>query len=369
MNSCRRNSAGALAKSGRRRCAGLIRRIATLSDPTMSRPSRARVCSTECRLQAPIRAAQHTCRDLQLGAADRDAPFVWVSPRSRHWLLGIAALCALLAAPRALARPPALRVQWQAPQGCPDQAEMLKRVAAVVGDDALPADLRVIGDVTQTANGYRAQLSIQAGGNTGLRTLDHSQCDILADSAALVIALSAHRAEDPARAKLSLSVATHASVVDGVLPRAALGGGVGVALEGWASLRWELNGSYYAGQTATYEGLSIGADFRLLRVAARGCRVWSLGRCDLAPCIGAELYRIDGAGFGGQVQKNGGAFVWGPALSMFLRLRVWRSLNAQLSAGANLAVSRQRFTYGDLGLLHRPDALAYQVSLAPEVLF
>lgn len=246
---------------------------------------------------------------------------------------------------------------------------MLKRVAAVVGDDALPADLRVTGDVTQTETGYRAQLRIQAGGNTGLRTLDHSQCDILADSTALVIALSANRTEAPARAQLLLSVAPHASIVHGVLPRPAFGAGVGVAVEGWASLRWELNGSYYAGQTATYEGLSIGADFRLLRVAARGCRVWSLGRGDLAPCIGAELYRIEGAGFGGQVQRNGGAFVWGPALSVLLRLRIWRSLNVQLSAGANIAVSRQRFIYGDLGLLHRPDALAYQVLLAPEVLF
>jgi hypothetical protein len=104
-------------------------------------------------------------------------------------------------------------------------------------------------------------------------------------------------------------------------------------------------------------------------VAARGCRVWSLGRIDLAPCVGAELYRFDGAGFGGMVERNGGSFVWGPELSMLLRLRVWRRLAFQLSAGATLAVTRQRFTYGDLGPLHRPDALAYQMSLAPEVLF
>lgn len=250
---------------------------------------------------------------------------------------------------------------------------MVTRIARALGDDTQLGNLAVIGSVTQTDAGYRAELSIQSDGGTGQRTIDNSQCDILADSVALVIALSANGStvgsSDTSATKLSFAMSAHASLLSGPLPSPALGGGIGFALEGWRSLRWEVSGSYYAEQAATYDALSIGADFRLLRVAARGCRVWGMGQLDLAPCVGAELYRIDGTGFGGMVARNGGSFVWGPALSMLVRLHVWRRLTIELSAGAALAVSRQRFTYGDLGLLHRPDALAYQVLLAPEVLF
>jgi hypothetical protein len=377
MDSCRTNSARVLSRVGRRRCTGLIRTVAALPDPTMSRPSRARVCSTDRGLQALIDARMwHRARGwLQLRAAVRRTALTWVDASLRGWLVVLATTCAcaLASTTRALAQAPELSLRWQAPLGCPDQAEMETRVARALEDDTLRAKLAVMANVTETESGYRAQLSIQTDGGIGQRTLDNSRCDILADSVALVIALSANRslgsASDASKKELVLAISAHASLVGGPLPRPAVGAGVGFALEGWKRLRWEINGSYYAEQTTTYTGLSIGADFRLLRVAARGCMVWSLGQLDVAPCLGAELYRIDGAGFGGMVERNGGSFVWGPELSTLVRLRVWRRLAVQLSAGATFAASRQRFTYGDLGLLHQPDALAYQLSLAPEVLF
>lgn len=248
---------------------------------------------------------------------------------------------------------------------------MITRLANALGDEKLPAGLQVAVDVTQTKDGYRALVTIRIENSVGERRLQSRQCDVLADSVALVIALSANRNEPlttpPARMVLSLSA--HGSLVSGPLPTLAPGAGIALALEGWAALRWEISGSYYAGQTTTYDQLMVAADFRLLRVAARSCRVWSIGRLDLAPCAGAALYRIDGAGVGGMVQKSGGSFVWGPELSVLLRLSLWRHFAIQLSGGAALAVSRQRFIYNDLGSLHRPAALAYQVALAPEVLF
>ncbi len=308
------------------------------------------------------------------GLAGQRATLAWLRISIRCWLicLAISCACSLIATTRTHALAPAVHLRWQAPAGCPDQAEMERRVAQLLSDDALPKKLSATAEVTKNEAGYRAQLSIQTEGGIGQRTLDHSQCEILADSAALVIVLSAnrtHASSGASRTKLVFGVSAHASLVRGVLPRFALGGGLGLALEGWASLRWEISASYYAAQSATYEALSVGADFRLLRVAARSCRIWTIGRLDLAPCVGAQLYRIDGAGFGGVVESSGGSFVWGPEVSVLLRLQVWRRLSIQLSAGAAWSVSRQRFTYGDLGLLHRPDAFAYQALLAPEVRF
>jgi hypothetical protein len=261
-----------------------------------------------------------------------------------------------------------LRVQWQAPAGCPDGADMLERIERALGRDLVSPDASVVAKVTQHAALYRVLLRIQAADGVGERTLEHAQCEVLADSAALVIALSVSQPRVSTQS-LEVAVGLYASILSGPLPRPALGAGMSLAVSGWARLRWELSGSYSIAQSVSYPGLSVGADFGLLRLAARGCSVWSLGRFELAPCLGVALHRIAGEGFGGMVERSGSSWMWAPELSTLLRVRVWRALALQLSAGAGVELSRQRFVYGDLGVLHRPDAWAFWVSLAPEVLF
>lgn len=251
---------------------------------------------------------------------------------------------------------------------------MLSRVERALGDDLRTTRIRADVQVTQQRAGYQARLRIEEDGRLGERTLDHPQCDVLADSVALVIALSQRAAghdvdHDSAPAQLALAFSAHASAALGPLPKLALGAGASVALELPAIWRFELSGSYYVVQSASYPGLDIGADFRLFRVAARGCKAWRLGSLDLGPCLGVAWYRVAAAGFGGMQQQQGGANVWGPELSALARLRLTPRLYLQLSAAAALAVSRQRFTFSDLGLLHRPAAFACQLLVAPEVLF
>ena len=56
----------------------------------------------------------------------------------------------------------------------------------------------------------------------------------------------------------------------------------------------------------------------------RGCRLWSLGAFELAPCLGAQFYAITGKGFGGMDSRDGGSLLWGPTLGVFGRLRLLR---------------------------------------------
>ena len=260
-----------------------------------------------------------------------------------------------------------LAIQWTAPAGCPDRAEMVSRVERALEDASAPEQLSATGKVTRLPGMYRAQVRVQSSIGSGERVLENTDCEILADSVALVIALSASESEGGAQGVFALSA--HGSVAFGPLPEPAFGVGGALALEGLWSLRWELTGTYYAEQSSSYDDANVGADFRMLGFGARGCRVWELGRFDLAPCLGIQLYRIEGEGHGGMLQSSGAAYVWGPALRLFGRLRLLRAFAVFLAADGVVPVVRRSFVYRDLGPLHRPAAFAFQLFLAPEVLF
>jgi hypothetical protein len=260
-------------------------------------------------------------------------------------------------------------LEWKAPAECPSESDMVSRVERSLGDDAAQANLSAAAQVTRTSRGYRAAVRIQTRAGSGERSLENSNCEILADSVALVIALSASDSTRSPDRGLTLALSAHASAVSGPLPALGLGAGGALALEGLWALRLELSGSYYAEQSLTYEQTTVGARFQLLRFGARACRLWSVGPFDFAPCVGAQLYRIAGTGFGGMKYDSGTAYLWGPALGVFTRLRVFSIFAVVFAADATVLTSRRRFVYSDLDVLHRPAALAFQLFIAPEVQF
>ena len=295
---------------------------------------------------------------------------------SRHPWLGALGLLSglalwLIAADTRAQALPWLTLDWTAPDDCPDQAELVSLVEHALDSTSLPKSISVKAGVTKTRSEYRAVLRFRDRDSIGERALSHTRCDILADSVALVIALSAAdssaRPEQRSRTLVALSV--HAAAVSGPLPELALGGGGALAIEGIGSLHVELSASYFAQQTARYDQLAIGATFQMARFAARSCGIWGFGRLDIAPCVGAELFYIRGTGFGGMAQQRGDTYVWGPELSALVRVRAWGPLAFNLVAGVTLALSRQRFRYSDLATLHQAAPWAFQVGISPEVLF
>jgi hypothetical protein len=261
-------------------------------------------------------------------------------------------------------------IEWKAPAECPSESDMLSRVERSLGDaDRAQANLSAAARVTRTSGGYRAAVRIQTRAGSGERSLENANCEILADSVALVIALSASDSTPSTDRGLTLALSAHASALSGPLPSFGFGAGGALAVEGLWALRFELSGSYYAAQSLTYEQTNVGARFQLLRFGARVCRLWGVGPFDFAPCLGAQIYRIAGDGFGGMKRDNGTAYLWGPALGVFTRLRLFSVFAVVLAADATALTSRRRFIYSDLGPLHKPAALAFQLFIAPEVQF
>jgi hypothetical protein len=236
------------------------------------------------------------------------------------------------------------------------------------------ANLTASADVIRVDEGYRARLRVTSTAGFAERVIENERCDILADSVALVVALSASRAaaaavrgDDTAGPRLSL--AAHASAAQGLLPRAAPGVGGSLALEGVSALRLELSGTYYFEQTATVDQMAAGARFGLLRLGAHGCLLWALRPLHLGGCVGVQLYRIQGIGFGGVEQHTGASLDGGPAAGVFARLPLWKALSIQLSADGVVLMARQRFVLLNFGSLHRPSLLVFQLFIGPELRF
>lgn len=269
-------------------------------------------------------------------------------------------------------------IEWTAPRECPGQSDVVSGVERALGDGA-NASLTAVVRVTRAGDTYRAKLHITSAAGLGDRELEDTQCEILAESVELVIALSASRStaargDVPRGAHhpgLALALAPHATALAGALPALAIGAGVTVAVEGLAALRLELSGTYYAHQSSTFGGTDetkVGGVFDLLRLGARGCWLWTLGAFKLGPCAGAQLYRIEAAGFGGMISRPGESLMWAPAAGVFGRLQLFPQFGIHLSADAALPSTRQRFVFSDLGPLHRPSVLLFQLFVAPEVL-
>jgi hypothetical protein len=87
-----------------------------------------------------------------------------------------------------------LRLEWSAPSGCPDQLQVLERVRAYLKIDRWPAAAEFPVAVRARVRALRQQLSLQldvsARGERSQRTLVDADCEVLADGAALLIAIA-----------------------------------------------------------------------------------------------------------------------------------------------------------------------------------
>jgi len=95
-----------------------------------------------------------------------------------------------LAAALAVLGASGLEIDWQAPGGCPQAAELRARVESLVGAAAERADLTVTGRVAQAGEKWTLVLELVRLDSRESRTLSDRACRGLAEAAALVIAVA-----------------------------------------------------------------------------------------------------------------------------------------------------------------------------------
>lgn len=240
------------------------------------------------------------------------------------WRLGL--IVALVAGHGRTAR---ADVEWEAPAGCPDQAEVRDRVAEAAGDAEL-ADVLVRAVALRAAGAWRAEVQI----GDELRVLTGGTCDEVAAAAALVIGLALRRYDEAETepvseetAEVVTTPATESVRVESraverpapvrVVGFATAGGEIGTmpSVAAAAAAGLEIAGRVFAARlAATFATSGVTPDADAMYSSAHMTRLAAAGRLcasvrPLSVCGGLEVGRM-AAAVASADDRDDGAGLW-----------------------------------------------------------
>lgn len=299
--------------------------------------------------------------------------------RTNHAAVAIGVVLSLAAsAVRAAAAAP--RVDWSGPAQCPRPADLLLRIARLLGTPVAALQGKLVGlgaVVTRREGRWQIRLALRTAGGGGERVFAADGCAQLVDGAALVAALAidpsavrARRAAQPAirarKRRIQLALRPLAGVDLGSLPAPGVSFGLAGALL-WPALRLELDLSHGLPVRRSLGG-SGAAELRLpIAGSLRGCWRRPLGgRFELDLCLGGAVAWLRGAGIDISEPRSGGtawaAALAGGALSLAIAKRWWLRLEGR--GGASFG--RAAFEIQGIGEVHRSAILVGQLAAGVE---
>ncbi len=305
---------------------------------------------------------------------------------TRAGLACAAALALAFASGRvARAAPPApapeLTLTWQAPEDCPSAAEVQRQFVRLLGGSERtpsPKHVDAVATVRRLAlDTWAVRLETQVGGTPGQRTLEGDSCWAVASGAALILALTIDPAAAsravvtppeppsppppppvvvvappvvaPPRATWRPFLRVFSGVVAGPLPQAALLGGLAVGV-GRAHLAAELAAWGTQQRRALAADVpGAGGDFRDLAAAARGCGRLGGGPVGARFCLGLELERISGHGFGVDAPSSGQALLMAGEAGGAVTVPIGARFEAALGVNAAARPYHPRFVLDNVG--------------------
>ncbi len=342
-------------------------------------------------------------------------------------MIGVTAglVAALAVAP--VGEPSPFALDWRAPTACPDGAEVLLRLDALVPVRPIAAPgLHAEGRVGPVTGGtWRLELVLRGPGLDDARTIDASDCSALADVAALLLAIavapeavaSRHRVaasapvdrpapprepllprepappreppavapvpparldlddmpattrSEPRRARAlrgALRLAGGAEV--GAIPRWSPTAALGAALLG-SSWRVELAGTYSARDLAYSDRPEAGGRLQLVAGALRGCGVARWRRLEFPVCAGIELGLLHGVARGVATPRPARDLWIAAQLSAAAAWPIIKNLALVLGLEVSIGLRRPGFHVEPLGELARSQAIGLRPTLGVELRF
>jgi hypothetical protein len=305
----------------------------------------------------------------------------------------IALVLVAAAPPAADARPPLVRLRWEAPAECPDAAAIEDGVRRnLPADMTVSAPLDVDARVAPTAAGappeappvaaWRATLVITTATGIAERVLAGGSCRAVADAATLVISMALSAAAQPPppppppvapapapRTEGGPFVAPSALLDRGALPRVTAAAALALGWR-WPRAWLAVEGALYRARSAdTSVDATVGARFGFSSLTARGCRPFARGAWSLSPCLDAGLTRTTGDGFGlinvahaetTSVTLGGGLWLhWAASRHVVPFVRV----------GTEVPLLRPRFSVEDVGEVFRAAPVLLRGGLGLELRF
>jgi hypothetical protein len=308
--------------------------------------------------------------------------FISMSPRGR--LVSVAmSVVAIGAVSSASAQ--GVRLDWAraaSASECPDRAELERRVRETLGRDpfAAPHEFAIEGTVSREAGELVATLVLRAGGEIiGERTLHGAgACDRFAPAVELALLLAidellpeappeepAARASAPAvppgpRIEGSAAIAFPISI--GVLPRPAVGIGLGFALaiDAWVL---EISAHYFPEVSEVENGTEYGFDW--IALAAAGGHRFRFGRWSIDAVVGFELGAIDAVAYQRASPEPGASATLAPLVAARLRWAPNELFAVELGARGTVAlVTNEYYAMGTERSIHAQAPAAFLAEIA-----
>ncbi|MEI9938679.1 MAG: hypothetical protein WDO69_15785 [Pseudomonadota bacterium] len=306
-----------------------------------------------------------------------------------------------------------VRLDWQAPVNCPQEAQVRQKLRDLLGTsarDAAPSRLRAEGQIEPIGERFRLTLNIHYDLVNGTRVVQARSCEDLGGVAAITLALlfraehsssapltagdlggasTASGAEDrsPATPITPAMQSLHASESGGsdpsswrfafrapelradigVLPKASYGIGLALGLrhEAW---RFLVSGTLWLAQD--YESASFvgyGAHFGRVSGELSTCRGWQFSGFELAPCVLLSLDDVSARASGVGVSSTNPRTAW---VSMGAGVQgLWhvnRNLALVLGVNGRIATSRPHFVSESVGEIYQVSPAALGVVLGCE---
>jgi hypothetical protein len=347
-----------------------------------------------------------------------------------RYRLGARLFCVALAvAPLAAAEPiqrGALRLDWSAPGGCPNRVELVERIEALLGVPVAalaPEPIVARGTVRQLDTlRFELELETHQREQRFVRSMQAPSCAELSDAGALVLALAIDPtlAERQARAEAApgtsaLPGATPATPEAAPEPEAAkppvetldmadpaeappppppapprappwsLRAGVTVDAGTVADVSLGARGSVEFGfeearfelgvlwlppaRTFVESDTDRGGYVDLLAAQAAFCLLPLRGDFEMEGCLGLEVGRLHGAGFGVETEIDGSALWLAGGLGVLARFRATDGLSVVASGGLLYAPQTTEFVLENVGLVHRVSTVVGRVGLGIETEF
>lgn len=277
-------------------------------------------------------------------------------------------------------------IAWQAPTGCPTQADVEASVLRWLLQSPEPLDasaLNITAQVFVQGERFVLDFDLQSPSGHARERLQTERCETLAEVVALKVALAAdptamlsaldavpRRTEHAVREKREVTLGARVSggAAIGVLPAAAATAALTLWIELPSHLRLELAGNYSAAQTTAYALRSdLGAELALWSTAARACFAPKDADVQILVCAGAELGAMNGTGFGVEMAFTSSqlwaALSAGPAL----RVPLTGHLALVLEVASLFAVARPAYHMRNLPTLYRAPSAAVRALLGVEL--
>lgn len=305
-----------------------------------------------------------------------------------------------------MADEPDVSIRWSAPASCPDGEALRRRVMALVGPGvALAANV----GVTESAGRVRAELEVRVRQSMGKRVLEAASCEELAESVAVVLAMSAMAEPPPppppapfippppaARPapvaaapaveptpspprppRVRLAVLGAADV--GTLPGPAVGAGLRAAVALGHGFAVGIGGDLWLDQNAVAPGLSPqqGARFTFFSADATGCYALPVHfAVEISPCAIAELAYMTATGETTGPPESPTALWLGLGVGALARWELTRAFALTFELDALVPTSGERFHINSVSgplttpyIVHTVGAVTARAHFGPEVRF